>query len=402
MNLSDYLRAVAVDPQQAHAPLAPSSASMWLHCAGWLAATRDLPNSAGEAAARGTAGHGAVEMAALMGGDADPAEFLPPPWCDDTTLVEDVRKAARALRQVAADYPQDQEHELRLQIGAALGQGGRFEKMLYGTADFVGYDAGTRTALVLDLKFGRYMVQPSSSQLALYAVGLRARYPKAVAFECVVIGPAFGEGDDIVFRHTWPAAYIDDLRDRVVPAAITAATAEDAPRTAGSHCRWCRAAGTCQENLNEVMGVIGDPPESADGITDAQLARVISIRQRAEAFMKEASAEATRRMRAGRPIQGLKLVASPSSRRWADPATARTELVAAGHDIDAVAPRELISPAAAERLSAAAAAVVKQRSVRAPGSAVAAPASDRRKAFTPSARAEGELDASAPDSFDLL
>lgn len=235
--------------------LSPSSAGIWLNCAGSVAATAPLPEEpAGAAAEEGTRAHLLLEVMFALGLKADQV----PESLDD----EEVNKAMRKAVAFAKDYVDTWLHEHK---GATIHSEHEINidnigENVYGTGDVVGRHA--KELLVMDFKYGmKKVTAKNNKQMMLYALGELNKYkqpPKHVRL--VIVQPRLRSsvGDPIDEWVTTPdelELWADLVAIPIVQQINTLRA--DAPRTAGDWCTWCRARGTCPALIDFVFKTVG-------------------------------------------------------------------------------------------------------------------------------------------------
>lgn len=223
-----------------HAACSPSSASMWLNCPASVTLTRDMVRPSSKYAREGTAAHSVAEM--TLKGDI----FLP-----DKIKVEGEEfivspGMCRALNgyisyvQALMKLPQSRvflEHRLTVPLTY---------NMVWGTLD-CGV-ATPRQIFVVDLKFGKgHVVEPSSPQLKLYALGLAyqvgAERPD-VDLLLTICQPR--AGCDPLRHHAMTLGELWQWYDFEVRPALDRIKAGDTSEHAGPHCRWCVRQTECK------------------------------------------------------------------------------------------------------------------------------------------------------------
>lgn len=240
----------------------------------------------------------------------------------------------------------------------------------FGTADAI---AGKGDELiVIDLKCGRgvevhaYVSEGNdlspNPQLALYAIGALADMQGIAgdftSVRLVIVQPRAGGISEYVLTVDELEAWAENVPSKTVDAVLAAALEDDAnlpkhlnPTEKG--CKFCAAKATCPALRDEVaaavtggthtpatpdefanlMAFASDPRESQafDAASDASEAQWISAAlsqvDLIEDWCKAVRAEAERRLVAGEPVPGYKLVQGKrGARAWADEAMAEDVL----------------------------------------------------------------------------
>lgn len=347
----------AIVPAKAHAELGASSASRWMACPGSVRLSAGLPDVTTAFAQEGTAAHALAELALHRG---VPCETFIGTVLEDVEVTEDMA----AFTQVYVD-------ECR-RLQAATGTAWIEQRFtlaslappapMFGTADFVAYDAATRTLYVRDLKYGQGVVVEAAGnkQLRYYALGaLLSDAAKGKAIDAIDIGivqPRAAHPDGPV-RHEVLSLdelllFADDLL-----AAARATLAFDAPLVPGPHCRFCKASGACpaqhaaaQDIAQVEFGVVEAQPPAPELLPPAVFAEVLAKLPVLEDWINAVRVHATRTLEAGGEVPGYKLVQKRAVRKWRDEAEAAQRLEALGESPDDLYDRKLKSPAQVEKL----------------------------------------------------
>jgi hypothetical protein len=328
-------------------------------CPGSAQAEKGLPDRGSAASDRGTRLHD-LAARALLG---DEGAAYEPDDPEDSKMVVDYVDAVRA-------------ELLRYERGHLLGNCGtptlyveqRFhldhlDEELWGTADAM--IVAPPFIHVFDLKTGYVAVDlmkdgAINAQLGGYLLGgIRAaqklRADALNEFRLTVVQPARGGSKTIVAHRK----LIAQLAGKIVDT-LEAARQPNAPRSPGDHCGYCKARGTCpalrESALGEAQAFFKDedmeePLQEVVEIDDADLAKLIALGERVDAWLKAVRAEAWHRLNEGTPVPGLKLVAKRATRKWRDEAAALQRLRGEGlEDVDLYT-RKLKGPAGIEKIS---------------------------------------------------
>lgn len=364
----------------AHAQLSPSKRHRWALCPGSIREEAKFPDErSGAAAIDGTHSHTLLEHCIKNGVQGSASTMIGIKMKDDDgEFVIDADRAARV--DVALDYIRERSmngmfkviSEQRVDPQHLLGRDD-----LSGTVDcqIIGPD----WIEIIDYKDGMGVVSAEGNmQLEQYAYGVLAGYKLPINVEypvkriiMTIIQPK------LALKGMKPITSADrDVRDMltnmgtiIVQAAAT--DAPDAPLVPGeSQCKFCRAKGSCAALAGNVMkeiGVMFQPPQiTALGpdvsiqaaekdpaqMDDAQIRQIMEAAPLMRQLLEAVEKEALRRLEAGTPIPGLKLVHGRGSRAWALPEEEMAEkLVKMGIPKTAIYETKLVSPAKAEKLT---------------------------------------------------
>lgn len=359
-----------------HARLSPSSRHRWGLCPGSVREEAKYPEPpSGPAAADGTHSHTLLEH--CIKHDTWPASLIGLEMEDhEGKFVVDDERAARV--QVAVDYingrPGSVASETRVDPAFLVGR-----RDLAGTVDVTIYDAASQALEIVDYKDGVGVIDAAfNPQLEQYALGVLAsieanRIPVQNVTMTIVQPRNKVRGLPTVSSHTVSASYIlNDVRREILDQAY-AVDAPDAPLVPGEkQCRWCRAKGACPALTQSAMKEIGimfqpvpqaEPTEPVDIVQQAakqdpatmtgeQLQQILMAAPLVRQLIEAAEAEAQRRLEAGQPVPGYKLVNGRGSRSWSLPEDQIAEkLVKMGIPKGALYETKIVSPAKIEKLS---------------------------------------------------
>ena len=340
-----------------HAQLSPSAWERWSSCPGSVALCRDLPDTSGAHADEGTAAH---EMAELIlrgqhhklhdsegkftkaqNGVAFTAEML-----------EYVGRYTNTVVEIAANNAGELHVEQRLPIWHWTGEPGA-----HGTSDAVILLADE--LVVADLKYGRgvEVEAEGNGQLMIYALASLCKFGGEVdkdmaeltgepwcgdRFKRVrlcISQPRLGHWKE----HTLTVGELLAFGEQVKAASERTRTETDKLNPSPKGCRWCKAKATCpaaaaqvedivfEGSASDFQDIIGPgaklPPVPQLEPSADPLARALKMADFIEAWAKAVRAEAERRLLAGVPVQGYKLVQGRAGNRaWTDASEAEALL----------------------------------------------------------------------------
>jgi hypothetical protein len=371
----------------AHAQLSPSSAVRWMTCPGSVALSEGIPDTGSDAANEGTMMHTVAAHCLLANTNA--ADYI---GVTDTetglTLNDDQARAVQSyvdyVRKRVAETNGTLLVEQRVSIEHMTG-----EEDAHGTADAV--IIAQDELIVLDAKFGRgvEVEAEENPQLLMYAHAVYREWDLIHDFSKVTVGiiqPRLGNNLE------WTLS-VKDLQAFGIEVQFAAESTRqpDAPLVPSPKgCQWCRAKATCPAIRNAVMDDFDSVvPETADA---EDLARVMANANMIEAWVKAVRAEVERRLLAGEPVRGYKLVqGKKGNRAWSSAEDAEALLKSMRIKHDMMYDYKLASPTSLEKLAKAGEIGPRQWSkiseliTQAEGSPSVAPLSDKRPALVTSA-----------------
>ena len=360
-----------------HAQLSPSKRHRWALCPGSIREEAKFPDErSGAAAIDGTHSHTLLEVC-IKADLADPMIMVGAKMNDhEGTFVVDADRAARV--KTAIEYIRERSmngmfkvmSEQRADPQHLLGRDD-----LSGTVDIQihGYDM----LELIDYKDGMGVVDAKSNmQLEQYAYGVLAGFKLPIngdypfkTIRMTIIQPKLAlKGMNPI--SSWDVSVRDLLTNMGTIVLQAAATdAPDAPLVPGeSQCKFCRAKGSCAALASNVMkevGIMFQPvvtetldvaQQSADKdpaqMDDQQIRQIMEAAPLMRQLLEAVEKEALRRLEAGTPIPGLKLVHGRGSRAWALPEEEMAEkLQKMGIPKTAIYETKLVTPAKAEKLT---------------------------------------------------
>jgi hypothetical protein len=357
-----------------HARLSPSSRHRWALCPGSVREEAKFPEQdSGPAAIDGTHSHTLLEFCIEDGIDDALTQVGVKFEDHDGLFVVDTERATRV--NVALDYIKE-----RVAVFNGMAQVIPESRVnprrltdrddLSGTVDvqIIGGDV----LEIVDYKDGMGIVSAEGNlQLEQYAIGKLAEckeYPWAEVRMTIIQPKLAMKGMPPVT--TWTVS-IEQLLERasVLRAQAEATDNPDAPLVPGeSQCKFCRAKGSCAALASNVMkeiGVMFQPvvsqtldvaQQSADKdpatMDDTQIRQIMEAAPLMRQLLEGVEKEALRRLEAGTPIPGLKLVHGRGSRVWSlSEDEIADKLVKMGIPKTAIYETKLVSPAKAEKLT---------------------------------------------------
>lgn len=348
----------------AHARLSPSAAERWMTCPGSIRLCADIPDTSSAYADEGTAAHELAERilrgadgASLVGQKADNGIEFTQDMLDDVLHYTSVIQALEANGATLFV-------EQKLPIAEWTGEYRDDGTPATGTSDAVLVMADE--LVVADLKFGRGVVVDATDnrQLQIYALAALSEFD-------LVYGP-FRQVRLLISQprlralSEWVISVEDLLAfGEEVKRAAQACNQPDAPLVPSEKgCRFCKAKATCPALRADVLDTIGveagGPDDFADltvpmpgASTDADwLGAAMSKLDLIETWCKAVRAEAERRLLAGQPVPGFKLVQGrQGARKWSDPAGVEALLKHFRLKTEDIYDLNLISPTTAEKLT---------------------------------------------------
>lgn len=337
-----------------HAKFGASNAKRRMNCPGSLHAEAPFPDESSPYAELGTAAHELGEFC-LVNGHEDAFAFIGEEHNGhkvDDNMARAVQVYIDHIRATALLEPSLCRYEKRFSL----------DKLdppmpMFGTADCIIYGKESGTLYVLDYKHGQGVAVEveDNAQLKYYALGAileigdKAPVNKVIT---VVIQPRAMHPDGSVRQHSYSRDEIMDFGTELIDAAHESLK-PNAPRIAGDHCKFCKAAGTCSALRNDALAVAQDEFGAVKDINDLTPAEVADYLEKVpliEEWIKSLRRHANYILESGNTLPGYKLVEKRPTRRW----RVENEFVAwatqEGLDDDDIYEKKLKSPSQIERI----------------------------------------------------
>jgi len=338
----------------AHAKFGASNAKRRMNCPGSLNAEAPFPDESSPYAELGTAAHELGEFC-LVNGHEDAFAFIGEEHNGhkvDDNMARAVQVYIDHIRATAMSEPSLCRYEKRFSL----------DKLdppmpMFGTADCIIYGKESGTLYVIDYKHGQGVAVEveDNAQLKYYALGAileigdKAPVNKVTT---IVVQPRAMHPDGPVRQHSYSRDEIMDFGTELIDAAHESLK-PNAPRIAGDHCKFCKAAGTCSALRNDALAVAQDEFGAVKDINDLTPAEVADYLEKVpliEEWIKSLRRHANYILESGNTLPGYKLVEKRPTRRW----RVENEFVAwateEGLDDDDIYEKKLKSPSQIERI----------------------------------------------------
>ena len=336
-----------------HSRYSPSGSVIWMACPGSVGLSRFAPREeTSKYAEEGIAAHAYAEdwiehLAGIDGKTIDDMQNRDPDL--DRHLRAYVDFAYESIKLVRKTGGSFWSMECVLEYKSSVPD-------IFGTVDFIFYDASKRLLSITDLKFGVGInVKPKdNTQMLLYALMAmqmqsesKGAYTKPRAVELRIEQPR--NGGTKTHRYSlyemmqWKEAFDD---------AITRTVHTPTRLVSGNHCRFCKAAPICPA-LREVAGSFR--AEMAVPVQNKSLNETVSFLDRApqvKLYIKKMEESALKLARSGTKIPGYKLVYKRAYKKFKTPHEAKEFLITVANVHPSKVTKEVMcSPAEARRLS---------------------------------------------------
>lgn len=297
-----------------HQKFSASSAPRWIACPGSIAASEGYPpQKQNDFADEGTGGHLVLEYCQRFDcapGDADVIVNGKHYEVDDE-MKEAVQTAIDIIKAAPGELIIEEEFLIADDLG--------------GTIDAGKYDPEAKRVYVFDFKYGRRAVQAvGNPQLAIYAMGMLKKFPEATKISMIIIQPRVTPP---IVEWTVGLSDFAHFTTATIMASYKEAKQPNAPRCAGTHCRYCPALVDCPTSRSALVDAtrsdfdlaaapvpINLPPVEA--ITNEQAARLLEFADLIADYCKAVKEVVHSRLMSGQKIPGWKVVQKRANRQW--------------------------------------------------------------------------------------
>ncbi len=340
----------------AHARLSPSGAHRWMRCPGSVALEAPFPDNSNRYSAEGTLAHDlaahflqdAVDPHTLVGTGATVDGF-------DFTISKEMAAFVVDYAKLVREYAEGGMLlvEKRVDFSPVINVPDSF-----GTSDAIIIKGDE--LIVVDLKYGMGVKVDATEneQLQLYALGALNDFGILSDFKMVTMvihQPRLNHVSEWTVPVEVLRAFGEDARLSAVEVLD-----HEAPRIEAGEkqCRFCKAKAVCPVLNDSVslatagVATVADFAEFLPTLVEDELSTAMSRVELVEQWCKGIRAEVERRLLAGTPVEGYKLVAGrKGNRAWADAAEAE-QIMKKSFRLrdDDMYTKVLISPVAAEKL----------------------------------------------------
>ena len=375
-----------------HARCSPSGAAGWLNCSGW-----DSSSRSSSYADWGTQAHSLAEACLRSKGDPYTfigADVLPTGSKVFVPITEEMADCVKYYLDFVGRLPGQAFIEQAVPLSSLTGEDGAT-----GTVDHLSLDGDVVTITDLKGGMGERVDAEENEQLSIYALAAVELFSSLDDIRVVELNIVQPRLDHI---SSWRTT-VDELRAKYtrrlyVMAQRRLAGDSDSNLNPGKKtCRWCMKKAKCSayrafvetatelnfedlsEGVSEIKARLSAEPQD-------NLALAMNAVDMVEVWCKAVRAEVERLLLSGKPVGKYKLVEGrKGGRKWSDE-TLLSDIAAANKDLlDILYPREIISPAQAEKKLARTKpevwAKIKDSTVQTRGKPSVAPENDKRPPF---------------------
>ena len=331
---------MAEHAERAHALLSASGSHRWMNCTGSPSLERLYPDESSIYADEGTLAHelAELELKRALG------------WIGDD---KDYRRELRRIRKhelFSLDMPRQVDkyvsvviekfNELVAKFGEEMVTISIEERLDFSNYVPEGFGTGDANIIspislhVYDLKYGKGVpvFADENSQLMLYGVGAYNAYELIADIKTVTLNVVQPRLDSF---SSWDISAEDliEWAETTVKPLAEKAYGDAGEFKAGEWCKWCRAKATCrtlaERNLELAKYEFCDPNE----LNPAELMDVFSKLDLLGDWTNAVKDHMYKKALSGKKIEGFKLVAGRSVRKWSDADAVKKALRANGYSV---------------------------------------------------------------------
>ena len=318
-----------------------STAKRVINCPASVALCATMPpKPSSKYADEGTLLHDAI--AQVLDKNVKPESLLNMTY-QDQVLTQDLidNKLHVALNLLMEVDPNlEMEYAVETEIGF-----GDFLPDVFGSCDLLGR-IGSR-AIVLDWKFGDGVtVDVEENEQLLFYAAAAMRTPSVswvfedvTEIECVIIQPP------MIRRWVTTVERVKQFELQLAQA-VKLSQKQDAPMSAGEHCRWCSAKPVCPKMTGAVDRALHTQLDTIDA---AKIGAYLANCDMLEQWITDLRALAHQMLEADKPVPGWKLVNKRAMRQWVNENVA-DDVLSKVISQDELYVSKIISPAQAEKV----------------------------------------------------
>jgi hypothetical protein len=302
------------------------------------------PKPSSKYADEGTLLHDAI--AQVLDKNVKPESLLGMTYQDQVLTEELIENKLHGALNLLMEIDPNLEMEYAVETEVNFGD---FLPDVFGSCDLIGriINPKIKRAIILDWKFGDGVAVDveENEQLLFYAAAAMRTPSASWAFEgideieCVIIQPP------MIKRWVTTVARVKEFEQQLAQA-VKLSQKQDAPISAGEHCRWCSAKPVCPKMTGAVDRALHTQLDNIDAVKiGAYLANCDLLEQ----WITDLRALAHQMLEADKPVPGWKLVNKRAMRQWANEDVA-DDVLSKVIPQDELYVSKIISPAQAEKV----------------------------------------------------
>lgn len=315
-----------------------SNAKRWKNCALYPSLSAQVPKRPpNPAAIKGTSQHAVMEQL-LNDSTLQPEHFLGTTALGTTMTdnhIGEIKIALESYEYILEQYPEEAVLFSEKMVDLTDEAGGTLD---------AGVAFGTRGAII-DFKFGQIEVDVTDEQGLFYgicAIETEPAFKNVTELDVWVVQPAF---EPAHVKTTYPQHVLEVEKKNFLMAIRTSQMANPLP-TEGEWCDWCEAKLACPAKLQR-LETLTQPNHILD---IEEVGRMLKRIKEWNNWADDAQERILHELENGRKNSTWKLVQKRAIRQWIDETKAVKAFKKAKLDDDEFMPRQLISPAKADKI----------------------------------------------------
>jgi hypothetical protein len=381
-----------------HAILSPSGASRWLACTPSARFELQFPDRAGDAAREGTLAHTLGEL--LLRQELN--LIKPGKFKEAMAMIEKEAFYSPSMLEYCEGY-RDYVIETLNTARSHCADPIIFLEQKLDLTEFIPEGFGTsdveiiadRTLYMIDLKYGKGVPVSAeeNKQMMVYALGGLNAFGFLYDIDevhCTIYQPRI----DNISTYTIGVKELQEWAENELKPKAKMAFEGTGDYVAGSHCKFCKAAAVCRENMQRNMDIAKYDFEIPQHLTDEELADIFSKASDLKSWLTTVEeymlAQATEH---GKAFPGFKLVEGRSNRKYVNADLVATKLTEAGYDDEIWKPAELLGITAMEKVLGKVTfnTVLDGLIIKPQGSPTLVPETDKRPAWSTAESAKNDF-----------
>lgn len=370
---------------RAHSALGASSTERWMNCpasVGLIAKLKDagvITKSSSAYADEGSSAHELAEKCLLTNKKAK--DFVG--TVEEKYNITVTDEMAEAV-QIYVDYIRQQGEGKEVSIEERF-QLVDIDPELFGTCDAaISEEFGTLE--IVDYKHGRGIAVEAeeNSQLMYYALGA-AIGGDYMDFKVTVVQPRCPHPDGPIRSWSFSAERLEEFKKELKKAVEATRSTKPEFKITEKGCKFCDAKAHCPLQKSDMMevakSVFDDAPLDVDTLTAEEVTSILSKKEQIKDFLEAVESRAFHLLKAGKKVEGYKLVEGRKNRVWGDESQVIADYNGFFEDGELFT-KKLKTPAQLEKLLGKEA--MAKYTVTPAGDLTLAKASDKRKEILPS------------------
>lgn len=333
----------------AHAPLSPSAAKIWMTCPDQPSLAAQVPEDSSEYAAEGTTAHALAQRCLIPHIQTGTVAALNPDQHLGETIEGQVvtKEMCDAVRVYLNFCVKNTRAGSHIRIEERL----RLCDDVWGTGDYIAYNAQEGELLVVDYKHGAgvFVHAYENPQTLTYALMACRLYKGVRRVRIVIVQPRCGSEEEPIREWVVDTTELLDFEADLMEA-VARTKIEEAGLNPGIHCRFCPVKAQCPELVRLVAERIKEAIDMATKLKPVELGNRLSELPALKTYINGLEDFAFKLAMEGGHVPGHKLVEKRPTRKFRNENQAADALMAMGLTEQDIMDVKLKTVAAVEKL----------------------------------------------------